>query len=176
MVPSDVPTGETLTFVEANLPRSPARLLEVGCGHGALALQLQARGHEVVAVDRSEKAVARARDRGVRRRRADWPDFDDLAAFDAVLFTRSLHHIGPLSPAARRARELLKPRGRVLVETSRATKSSHSPPSGSIKCSRFSTEPDSSAGNRIRSWRRCAATEIRSPPGKRPTIRTCTQP
>jgi SAM-dependent methyltransferase len=116
MVPSDVPTSETLTFVEAHLPPGPARLLEVGCGHGELALRMQARGHEVVAIDCSEKAVARARARGVQARRADWPDFDDPALFDAVLFTRSLHHIGPLSPATGRARELLKPRGRVLVE------------------------------------------------------------
>jgi len=116
MVPSDVPTSETLTFVEANLPPGPARLLEVGCGHGELALRLQSRGHEVVAIDRSEKAVARARARGVEARRADWPQFDDSAPFDAVLFTRSLHHIGALPGAVRRARELLQPRGRVLVE------------------------------------------------------------
>ncbi|HWN83366.1 MAG TPA: methyltransferase domain-containing protein [Candidatus Udaeobacter sp.] len=116
MLTSDVPAGETLAFIAAHLPPGPARLLEVGCGDGALAIRLQARGHEIVAIDASRKAVARARARGLDARQVEWPAFDDPTPFDAVLFTRSLHHIGPLAPAVRRAREILRPRGRVLVE------------------------------------------------------------
>ena len=112
---SDVPAGETLAFIAAQVPRR-ARLLEVGAGDGALAIRLQALGYEVVAVDTAVKAVARARARGLDARRAHWPDFADSRRFDAVLFTRSLHHIGPLSPAVRQARALLRPGGCVLVE------------------------------------------------------------
>jgi 2-polyprenyl-3-methyl-5-hydroxy-6-metoxy-1,4-benzoquinol methylase len=110
---SDVATSETQGFVQAHT--QPARLLEVGCGDGALASRLAAMGYQVVALDASATAVAEARRRGLDARIARWPDFDE-APFDVVLFTRSLHHIRPLDRAVARAKELLKPQGRVLVE------------------------------------------------------------
>ena len=113
--PSDIPNGETLAFVQAHVPPPPARILEVGCGAGALAIRLQRLRYEVIAVDSAEDAVARARKRGLDARQADWPHFSDRP-FDVVLFTRSLHHIPALSPAVARARALLKPSGMVLVE------------------------------------------------------------
>jgi SAM-dependent methyltransferase len=113
--PGDVPTGETLAFVQAHVPPPPARILEVGCGAGALAVRLQRLGYEVVALDAAEEAVACARKLGLDARRAEWPDFAD-SPFDVVLFTRSLHHIPALVPAVARAKELLKPGGRTLVE------------------------------------------------------------
>jgi SAM-dependent methyltransferase len=112
---SDVPISETLTFLQAHLPPAPARLLEVGCGDGALAARLQALGYQVVAIDSSAEAVARARERGLDARQARWPDFDE-SPLDAVLFTRSLHHIHPLDQAVAHARQLLRAGGRVLVE------------------------------------------------------------
>jgi len=113
MLTSDVATSETLAFVQAHT-RS-VRLLEVGCGDGALACRLTALGYQVVALDASTGAVAEARRRGLDARVARWPDFEE-APFDVVLFTRSLHHIQPLDQAVARAKELLKPQGRVLVE------------------------------------------------------------
>jgi SAM-dependent methyltransferase len=115
MQPSDVPTSETLGFVRGHLGAGRARILEVGCGDGALAARLQELGHEVVGIDSALEVVTRARERGVDARAATWPDFDE-APFDAILFTRSLHHIRPLPRAVARAKELLKPRGKVLVE------------------------------------------------------------
>lgn len=113
--PADVATRETLRFVQAQLSGGPQRLLEVGCGNGALAAALHADGHAVVALDADAEAVAEARRRSVEARQAVWPDFE-AAPFDAVLFTRSLHHLHPLEAALDQANHLLKPSGLLIVE------------------------------------------------------------
>lgn len=46
------------------------RVLDVGCGSGRVALHLQGRGHEVVAIDLSPRAVEACRQQGVREARA----------------------------------------------------------------------------------------------------------
>lgn len=126
----DVPLGETLAFVQRLLP-SAGRILEIGCGDGRLVRALATLGHQVVGVDGDAGAIAaaqRAQDqhdpRDPRRgdfdaRLARFPDFDPARgepACDLVLFTRSLHHVDDLAGAARRARELTRPGGRLAIE------------------------------------------------------------
>lgn len=115
MQPVDVLTMHTLQFVTGALPRAGLRLLEVGAGGGHLARALGDAGHTVVAVDASEKAVASARRLGVDARHADWHDFAD-GTFDAILFTRSLHHIDRLQQAIDRCWPMLPDGGRVILE------------------------------------------------------------
>jgi SAM-dependent methyltransferase len=112
--PVDVPTQSTVTFVTSRLP-ARAAILEVGCGEGHVAQELMRLGHAVTALDANADAVARAQARGVPAVVASWPEFD-CEPVDAVVFTRSLHHIGPLAEATRQAREVLKPSGVLLVE------------------------------------------------------------
>ena len=58
----------------------------------------------------------RAQARGVRAVVASWPKFDSGVSFDAIAFTRSLHHINPLRESIVRARELLNRNGFLLIE------------------------------------------------------------
>jgi SAM-dependent methyltransferase len=46
---------------------------------------------------------------------ATWPEFDSEPV-DAITFTRSLHHIEDLPRAVQKARDTLKPRGKLLIE------------------------------------------------------------
>ncbi len=115
MQPVDVLTSHTMEFVTGALTGSGLRVLEVGAGSGHLARAMMDAGHIVVAVDASEKAVAEARGLGVDARHADWHDFDD-GPFDAILFTRSLHHIDRLQQAIDRCWPMLTHDGRVLLE------------------------------------------------------------
>jgi SAM-dependent methyltransferase len=47
--------------LEPVLPRPPARVADLGCGTGSLAVLLAERGHDVVGVDVSPRMLARAR-------------------------------------------------------------------------------------------------------------------
>ena len=114
-----VATAYTHTFVRTSLGEGARRILEIGCGDGELAERLAADGFEVVAIDADEACVAAAKARGVAARLADWPA--DLGGdFDAVLFTRSLHHVHDLDGAVAAAGRALGPQGRIIVEDFRA--------------------------------------------------------
>jgi SAM-dependent methyltransferase len=113
--PTDVPTRETLGFLTSRLPVG-AKVLEVGCGEGQVACELLQRGYRVTGLDSDSEAIARAQARGVRAVVASWPKFDSSGSFDAIAFTRSLHHINPLGQAIAHARELLNPNGFLLIE------------------------------------------------------------
>jgi len=113
--PSDVPTRETLGFLKSHVPVG-ANILEIGCGEGQVASELLSHGYHVTAVDSDPEVIARARKRGVPAVLGSWPQFGGGLFFDAIAFTRSLHHIGALDEAIARARELLEPTGLLLIE------------------------------------------------------------
>lgn len=115
----DCATAFTLEFIRTGLPAEARRVLEVGCGDGALAAALAADGIEVVAIDSDPGKVAQASRRRIDARVAEWPDFAD-GRFDAVLFTRSLHHVGDLEASVTAAVAALADEGRIIVEDFRA--------------------------------------------------------
>ena len=108
-------TRYTYDFVERFLPRSCRRILEVGCGTGELAARFSKDGYSVVAIDSDRDSIAVARQLGVDAHVATWPDFTS-GQFDAVLFTRSLHHIHPLDESVRHAADSLARGGFIIVE------------------------------------------------------------
>lgn len=112
--PIDIPTRETVDFLATHLHEG-AEVLEVGCGDGHVAVGLARRGCRVIGLDSDPEATARAQQGGIASFTVTWPDFDHPPV-DAIAFTRSLHHIRPLDEAVRRARELLRPEGVLLVE------------------------------------------------------------
>jgi SAM-dependent methyltransferase len=108
-------TRYTYDFVKRFLPSESGRILEVGCGAGELAARLLKDGYAVLAIDSDRDSIAAAQRLGVDARVATWPDFND-GQFDAVLFTRSLHHIHPLDESVGHAAKSLAEGGRIIVE------------------------------------------------------------
>jgi len=90
-------------------------VLEIGCGRGQVAEVMADLGHRVTAIDSDPEAMARTRVGAFTFIEASWPDFDG-GPFDAVAFTRSLHHIGALGLAIEKAHAVLAPSGVLLVE------------------------------------------------------------
>jgi SAM-dependent methyltransferase len=90
------------------LPAPPARVLEVGCGSGELALALAAEGYDVVAVD--PKAPE-----GPIFRQTTLEELDGESPFDAAVASLSLHHVDDLDIALERLRSLLRPGALLLV-------------------------------------------------------------
>ncbi len=111
----DVPTRETLLFVERHLPSTSRQVLEVGCGNGRLAEVLAAKGFQVKAIDPDATAVHETRVRGIEAHRTGIQDFRGHG-FDAVLFMRSLHHVVALDEGLARAADALGPGGTLIVE------------------------------------------------------------
>src|SRR2546421_12850364 len=107
--PLDLELDELMGFLRAVIANG-ARVLEVGCGAGALARRLLDAGYALTAIDGAPEAIEKARARGVPAVESDFLAYQG-GPFDALLFTRSLHHIHPLAAAAEHAARLLAPGG-----------------------------------------------------------------
>jgi SAM-dependent methyltransferase len=105
----------------ACLPAACGRVLEVGCGHGALTRHLAARAESVLAIDLSPEMIRLARSLSVDHSNVEYRVADVMedalpdAAFDVVLSAATLHHL-PLEPAVRTLAAAVKPGGWLLIQ------------------------------------------------------------
>ncbi len=77
--------------VELLAPRPGERVLDLGCGDGALTLQLERRGAVVVGVDASADMIRRAREQGLDAQVLDGAALAFDHEFDAVFSNAALH-------------------------------------------------------------------------------------
>src|SRR5258707_11976936 len=102
--------------VELLGPRAGERILDLGCGDGALTEKLVAAGAEVVAVDASEEQVAAARARGLDARVARGEALPFAAEFDAVFSNAALHWMRDADAVLVSVHRALRPGGRFVGE------------------------------------------------------------
>jgi SAM-dependent methyltransferase len=100
---------DVLQFVLSQLPSSPARVLEIGCGEGELSRALVAEGYEVIAVDPQAP-------QGEIFRRVSFEDHRPEGLFHAVVGVRSLHHLSDLGAALEKIRSALEPGGVLILD------------------------------------------------------------
>lgn len=95
-------------FVAAHLPQPPARVLEVGCGTGELARALAKRGYTVTAIDPDAPD-------GRIFRKASLEEFPEPEPFDAVVASRSLHHVSDFDAGVNKVNALLREGGVLII-------------------------------------------------------------
>jgi trans-aconitate methyltransferase len=105
--------GDVLAWLA---PKPGERLLDVGCGDGALTKKLADTGCQVVGIDTSDSLLAAAKALGLDARKADVRDLPFNAEFDAVFSNAVLHWVREPEKAARSMRKALKAGGRLAAE------------------------------------------------------------
>jgi len=102
--------------VDLLAPQPGERILDLGCGAGALTERLAALGAEVVGVDASADQVAAARERGLDARVMDGTRLSFDEEFDAVFSNAAMHWMRDLAAVAAGVKRALRPGGRFVGE------------------------------------------------------------
>jgi SAM-dependent methyltransferase len=103
--------GGVGAFVRSWLPAPPARVLEIGCGDGELALALSQEGWRVTAVD----PAAPEGDPFIRGA-IEALDPSEYAPFDAAVAVLSLHHLRDIQATLGKIHALLRPGAVFIVD------------------------------------------------------------
>jgi ubiquinone/menaquinone biosynthesis C-methylase UbiE len=114
--------GRLWRLVAEALPSPSARVLDIGCGTGALSLATAQAGHDVTAIDPdptaielAERSAHQAGPGRLAYHRSDVATFvADEAGFDVVVTSRTLHHVREPAAALQRVRRWLRPGGQLV--------------------------------------------------------------
>jgi len=106
--------GEPLVALLA--PRPGERVLDLGCGDGALTAKLVASGAQVLGVDASPAMVEATRARGIDAQVMRGQELAFDGEFDAIFSNAAIHWMKPPERVAAGMRRALKPSGRIMAE------------------------------------------------------------
>jgi len=105
-----------MPVVELLAPQPGERILDLGCGDGALTAKLVAMGCDVIGVDSSEAQIVGARALGLDARVMDGHALTFSNDFDAVFSNAALHWMRRADEVIAGVHRALRPRGRFVAE------------------------------------------------------------
>lgn len=92
------------------------KILDIGCGDGALTFEIQKRGGSVTGIDASSSMVASTKKRGIEAYVVDGHNIDYRNEFDAVFSNAALHWLTRPEKVIAGVYRALKPNGRFVAE------------------------------------------------------------
>ena len=102
--------------VELLVPQPGERILDLGCGDGALTVKLQRLGVDVIGVDSAPDLIAAAQSMNLDARLMDGHTLSFNAEFDAVFSNAALHWMLRPDEVLAGVKKALKPGGRFVAE------------------------------------------------------------
>ncbi|HXY33445.1 MAG TPA: class I SAM-dependent methyltransferase [Planctomycetaceae bacterium] len=103
-------------LIDLLAPKAGERILDLGCGDGALTEKLAACGCTVVGVDGSAEQIVAAMQRGLDARVMNGESLEFEDEFDAVFSNAALHWMKRADAVIEGVRRALKPGGRFVAE------------------------------------------------------------
>ena len=97
-------------------PRAGERILDLGCGDGALTAQIAAAGADVVGCDADASMLSGTAARGIRTVQADMRSLPFHSELDAVFSNAALHWVREQDAVLQGIRRALRPGGRFVAE------------------------------------------------------------
>ena len=105
-----------LPVVELLKPQIEEHILDLGCGDGTLAVEIEKYGSKVIAVDLSEEMVEKARVKGLDAHVMSATQLPYIDEFDAVFSNAVLHWVKDSEEAVKNIHKVLKTNGRFVAE------------------------------------------------------------
>ena len=102
--------------VELLKPKKDEKILDLGCGDGTLAVEIEKAGSKVIAVDLSEDMVEKTKEKGIEAYVMSATELTFQDEFDAVFSNAVLHWIKEPEIAIQKIYNSLKDEGRFIAE------------------------------------------------------------
>ncbi len=105
-----------LPVVDLLEPKKGKKILDVGCGEGTLAVEIERRGAKVIGVDMSAEMIEQCQSKGIEAYVGSVTDLPYNEAFDSVFSNAMLHWVKDARSAVQNIAKVLKRGGRFVCE------------------------------------------------------------
>jgi 2-isopropylmalate synthase len=105
-----------MPVVELLAPKKDEKILDLGCGEGTLALEIEKYGAKVVAVDLSADMVKKSLAKGLNAEVMNATELPYVEEFDAVFSNATLHWVTESKLSVEKIHKSLKKGGRIVAE------------------------------------------------------------
>ncbi len=113
---ADFVSNLAFPVIELLNPQANERILDLGCGDGTLAVEIEKFDSKVIAVDLSESMVIKTKEKGIHASVMSATELTFEDEFDAVFSNAVLHWVKDSDKSIKKIANSLKARGRLIAE------------------------------------------------------------